>query len=317
MNNKQKILLIGLGVVVIVGVLIFTLKATNQNPNSNSGNIPKINNENKIYTVKEAVDLLKTNPTSLKDKTIQLEAYVVDAVMGLGCNDYQILTDKEYVEVFNNRYNSKLSQEERNKAIEESQKVPILLTGQTLTMPEGFYPTYHAIYQGHFYDKWATKTCGAGSYERFVIEKKVKEIVSTKQPAYRTKTISTGLVIANGIYIQKPYEVTLKDYKVTINEVLYEPPTEEQVSRVTEFTDDQRLKQWENLISVLERNGLIIYGGNKYKSTKWSYPLTLVSDIDTLMKSNKSAQQKREDLAKLLDTFPEDTTMNDILKNWK
>jgi len=317
MFKKQKILLIGLGVIIIVGVLIFALKATNQNPSSNSSNIPTINNENKVYTVKETVNLLKITPTFLKDKSIQLEAFVVDGVMGLGCEDYQILTDKEYVGAFNNRYNNKLSQEERNKAIEDSKLAPVLLTGQTLSMPEGFYPTYHAVYQGHFYDKWATKTCGADGYKRFVIEGKVKEIVSAEQPTYRTKTISTGLVIANGKYIQKPYEVTLKDYKVTINGVLYEPPTKEQVSRVTEFTDDQRLKQWENLNSVLERNGLIIYGGNKYESIKWSYPSTLVSDIDALMKSNKSAQQKREELAELLDTFPADTTMNDILKNWK
>ena len=317
MNNKQKILLISLGVLVIIGVLIIVFKTTVPNSNFKPLNVSTVNNENKIYTVKEVVDLLKTNPTSLEDKSIQLEAFVVDAVKGLGCNDYQIITDKEYVETFKNRYDNKLSQEERNKAIEESKQAPVLLTGQALAMPEGFFPTYHAIYQGHFYDKWATKTCGADSYKRFVIEGKIKEIVSAKQPTYRTKTISTGLIIANGRYIQKPYEVTLKDYKVTINGVLYEPPTEEQINRITEFTDDQRLKQWENLISVLERNGLIIYGGNKYESTKWGYPSTLVSDTDTLMKSNESAQQKREDLATLLDTVPEDTTMNDILKNWK
>ncbi|PIU98345.1 hypothetical protein COS61_01885 [Candidatus Wolfebacteria bacterium CG03_land_8_20_14_0_80_40_12] len=317
MNNKQKILLIGVGIIVIVGILFLILKTNILRPSPSPANVPAMNNESKIYTVKEAVDLLKTNPTSLKDNPIQLEAFVVDGVMGLGCKDYQIITDKEYVEAFNNRYNNKLSQEERNKAIEESKQAPVLLTGQTLAMPEGFFPTYHAIYQGHFYDKWATKTCGADGYKRFVIDGKVREIVSAKQSAYRTKIISAGLVIANGKYIQKPYEVTLKDYKVTINGILYEPPIEEQVNRITEFTDDQRLKQWESLISVLERNGLIIYGGNKYESTKWNYLPTLVSDIDTLMKSNKSAQQKREDLAKLLDTFPEDTMMNDILRNWK
>jgi len=316
MNNTKKILLIGLGVVVIIVILIVVFKTVIPSPKPNLINVSTTSNE-KIYTVKETVDLLKSNPASLKDKSVQLEAYVVDGVMGMGCEDYQIITDKEYVEAFDNRYNNKLSQEERNKAIEESRQAPVLLTGQTLAMPEGFFPTYHAIYQGHFYDKWATKTCGGDGYKRFVIEGKVKEIVSAKQPTYQTKTIQTGLVIANGRYIQKPYAITLQDYKVTINGVLYEPPTEEQVNRITEFTDDQRLKQWQNLTSVLERNGLIIYGGNKYELTKWNYPATLVSDIDTLMKSNKSAQQKRQDLAKLLDTFPEDTTMNDILKNWK
>ena len=302
--------------VIVIGILIIVSRTNKPNLSLNPDNATT-SNENKAYTVKEAVELLKINPDSLRNKSIKLEAFIVDTVKGTGCRDYQVLTDKEYVEIFSNRYDNKLSQEERNKAIEESKLAPTILTGQALSMPEDFYPTYHAIYQGHFYDEWATKNCGTDGYKRFVMEEKVKEIVSIIQPTYRTKIISTGLVIANGKYIQKPYEITLKDYKVTINRVLYEPPTEEKVNRITELTDNQRLKQWENLISTLENNKLIIYGGNKYESTKWSYSPTLVSDIDALIKSNKSAQQKREELAKLLDTLPEDTIINDILENWK
>ena len=51
MNNKQKILLVGLGIVVIIGIAIIALKVISPSPNPNSGNTPTINNENKVYTV--------------------------------------------------------------------------------------------------------------------------------------------------------------------------------------------------------------------------------------------------------------------------
>ena len=57
-------------------------------------------------------------------------------------------------------------------------------------------------------------------------QKKVKEIVSAKQPFYRTKTVSSGIVIANGRYIKKPYKIVLKDYLVTINENPHSPDME-------------------------------------------------------------------------------------------
>ena len=225
MNNKR-MFLIGLGVLLVFGLLVIVLKTTSQSSSSNPVHLATISNENKIYTVQEVVDILKSNRTVLKDKSIQLEAFVVDAVEGLGCQDYQIITDKEYVQTFKNRYDNKLSQEERFNAILQSKLAPVLQTGEALTVPEGFFPTYHAIYQGHFYDPKMTKNCDADAFKKFVIERKVKEIVATKQSNYRTKTFSTGIIIANGKYLQRPYEVTLKDYKVTVNGVLYEPATE-------------------------------------------------------------------------------------------
>ena len=93
MNNKR-ILLIGFGALLMIGVLIIVIKVTTPSSNSNPVNIATINNENKIYAVKEVVDILESNPTFLKDKSIQLEAFAVDAVGGMGCNDYQVITDK-------------------------------------------------------------------------------------------------------------------------------------------------------------------------------------------------------------------------------
>lgn len=321
MSNKQKILLIGLGALVIVGILFIVLKIIILNPNPSSGNVLNTSNKNKVYNVEEVINLLKTNPTFLKDKSIQVEAYVVDAVKGIDCEDFQIFTDKEYVEMFDNRFNNELSEAERNKAIENSKTAPVLFTGRTMIMPDGFYPTYHAVYQGHFYDQWASKTCGADGYKRLVIEEKVKEIVSDKQSSFRTKTISVGLVILNGKpiqkNIQKNYEVTLKDYRITINGILYYPLTEGDVSKITENTDSEMVKKWEELVFTLENGKLRIRNEMGSEFTRINYSPILVPNIDALMKSNKSVQQKREELAKLLDTFPEDTTLNDILKNWK
>ncbi len=171
MDSKRRALLVALGGVAVIGVFLIALRLTGPKAEPSTSNVPSVNNENKVYTVKEVVSLLKTNPNSLKGKSIQLEAYVVDAVDGLDCSDFQIMTDKEYVEAFNNRYNNELSESERSKAVEESKAAPVLLTGRTMAMPGGFNPTYHAIFQGHFYDKWTTETCGVEGYRRFVIEK--------------------------------------------------------------------------------------------------------------------------------------------------
>ncbi len=312
MGNKRKFLSIIFG---LLSVLLIT--AGNKELDAEPGGISTAEKEDKVYTVREAVGLLKTAPGFFKDKSVRLEGYVVGGMKGTGCNDYQIITDKEYVKAFKNRYDGKLSPEERSRAAGASKLAPVLLTGQTQAAPD-IYPTYHAVYQGHFYDKWAEEGCGAEGYKRFVIEKKVKEIVSAKQPFYRTKTVSSGIVIANGRYIKKPYKIVLKDYLVTINGVLYEPATTEGLTgRITEFTDAQRLETWKNLVSSLERDRLIIYGGNKYESSMPGYPPTLVSDIRTLIKSGVSGQSKREKLAKLLDVFPEHVIVSDILKNWE
>jgi hypothetical protein len=287
MLNKRKIILVSLGLIAAACVLRVNFAFAD--------GVLSTNDESKIYTVSETVELLKTNPGSLKNRVIRLEAYVVNAVGGTGCRDYYVLADK-------------------NKNV--SRQAPTLITGEASSMPGDFYPTYHAVYQGHFYDGWAMKDCGSDGYKRFVIEKKLREIVPDEKPAYETKTIASGQVIANGKYIKGPYIVTLENYKVTINANLYEPVSEEQVNRITELTGETRRRKWQSLVKQLENNKLIIYGGNRYERTMPTYPKTLISDIDIIIRSAKNEQEKREELAKLLDTYPQDLILNDILKNW-
>lgn len=145
----------------------------------------------KVYSVKEIVNLLNTNPESLKGKLVQIKAYHVSAVGGLYCHDYMELTDPEYVDLFKSMYASGITQAQADAIAKRVKaEVPILLTGQTLAMPQGIFPTTYGIYQGHFYDTWATKTCEKGN-QRFVIENKIQEL-GVKQEA-------SGLIVPDRV----------------------------------------------------------------------------------------------------------------------
>ena len=272
--------------------------------------------DEKVYSVKETVEMLQHSPDVLKDRKVKVQGYYVDGTKGIGCHDFMILVDKENAQLYKSLYDPDLTPDEFEHRRQQVARMPTLHTGQTLVMPEGFFPTQHGIYVGHFYDPWATKTCEPDGWKRFVIEMKAQEIVADTTSTYRTKTVTTGLVIHNGKHIPAPYEVTLKDYQVTINGVLDEPPTEAQLNHITEGTDQQRQRAWEGLVSQLEDGRLILHGGNKYERSIPTYSATVISDIEALMKSARSERQKRQVLADLLDTFPEDTTLDDILRHW-
>lgn len=173
-NKRQiKIFLIVLIPIFFIAAMLFILQSSRKF--SSGGIVHSLPlKSNKIYTVKEAADLLLKNPESLKNVSILLKAYNVDGVMGTGCDDYVVKTDKENAENYKNMHNNKLSQEQR----EEYKNIAVLLTGETLTLPPD--SSVYAVYQGHFFDKWATGSCGKDGYRRFVIEKKIEEIDPNK-----------------------------------------------------------------------------------------------------------------------------------------
>lgn len=153
---------------------------------------------NKVYSVKEITDILKANPESLKDKIVQIKGYHIDAVMGMGCEDFMELTDAEYVDLYKSMNAPGLSQSQRDDiAAKVKAEVPILLTGQTLVMPKDIFPTTYGIYQGRFYDTWATKTCQDGN-QRFVIEKKIQEL-GASQDSFQVWDDGTAYV--NGLVV--------------------------------------------------------------------------------------------------------------------
>jgi len=287
--KKISNLLILLGIIVLISIIIIITSFK-------KNNYRKV--DDKLYTVREITNVLKTNPNSLKNKSVKVEAIVVNAVKGVGCKDYKMLADVNDVEVY-------------QKNVYNSESIPLLYTGHILSTD--VYPTYHGIYQGHFFDKSYTNKCGSDN--RFTIEKKIKE-VRTNQPTYKTKNISSGFVISNGVFVKPPYEVNLKDYKVTINGILYEPSKEETDNEITDLTDKSRLASWEYLTSMLRDNLLVVYGGNWYQMAR-SNPTEVIANIGSIMKSNKTDSQKKVELAKTLDTYINDSVVLDILKNWK
>jgi len=187
-----------------------------------------------------------------------------------------------------------------------------LYTGRILS--KDIYPSYHGIYQGHFFDKLHRVKCG--SNQRFTIEKKIKEVVNTKA-TYKIEIIKSGTVISKGIYIKPPYKVVLKDYKITINEVLFKPSVENKDFKITGVTDENMITSWEYLVDHLKANRLIIYGGNRYEMTSSNYPTNTIDSINRIMKSTKVDKQKKEEIAKVLDTFADHVGIKDIVKNWK
>jgi hypothetical protein len=95
-------------------------------------------------------------------------------VRGTGCHDYTILTDYDYVEIFKNRYDSKLTTTQQKEAQELAKQAPVIYSGMMLSVPKEIFPTQAGVYEGHFYDS-EMKKCDNGE-KRFVIEKKIQEL---------------------------------------------------------------------------------------------------------------------------------------------
>ena len=107
-------------------------------------------------------------------------------------------------------------------------------------MSKDIFPTVYAIYQGHFYDEWAVKHCKDG-YKRFVIDKKIKEIIPDKNFANLSQVVSSGCVIANGRFMNEPLKITLKNNVIRVDDILYEPINEEKTNIITLETNELRI----------------------------------------------------------------------------
>lgn len=120
-----------------------------------------------VYSVEEVLNILRTTPERFKGKDVFLKAAVVDGVMGLGCNDFLMLTDLKYVDLYGKKYNQDLTIEEK----EAIRNIPIVISGPSLSMPKGITSMEgESIYRGHFFDN-SMKSCDEG-WKRFVITDK-------------------------------------------------------------------------------------------------------------------------------------------------
>ena len=322
-NHWGVIVLLVVGVTLII-VLTYWL-TLNYNSKAKKSNYPAnqaLLKEEKVYSVKEAIQILQDNPTQFKNKNIKIQAYHINSTKGIGCKDYMIIMDKDDVNIYESissrliTESQTLSEQEKKNLQDKLQNLPHLITGPQLEM-HNILPTKYAIYVGHFYDTWSTKSCGTDGWKRFVIEKKEKEILSNQAPTAKTEMINSGLVISNGQYLAPPYKVTLQNYTVTINDKLYEPPTKDQLINITDDTDQQRNDQFNTLVSQLQGNKLLIYGGNKYETSISIYSPTIILSIDKLLKSTISRNQKYEELKKMFDNVIPDSAIDDIMIHWQ
>lgn len=118
-----------------------------------------------VYSVAEAVTILQNSSEQFRDKDILLRAVVVDGVMGMGCEDFYILTDAKDVDLYHRQYKSDVTPEEKKKI----KDIPRIISGPTLAMPKGVSGGNgkETIFRGHFFDN-SMKPCTDG-WRRFVI----------------------------------------------------------------------------------------------------------------------------------------------------
>lgn len=224
--KKLSKIIIAIIVLAIVVVAVGLLAYKKQSPvSTNLIKQPLI--ENKIYSVKEINDLFQTSPESFKNKTVQLKAYRVDNVGGTGCHDYTILTDHDYVEIFKNRYDSKLTAAQQKEAQELAKQAPVIYSGMMLSMPKEIFPTQAGIYEGHFYDSELQKMCDDGE-KRFVIEKKIEELQitseapSVNQNATNQSNITVPPLFTNVKWQEMPFDSSkTMDFQMAYDDFKY------------------------------------------------------------------------------------------------
>lgn len=181
-NNKKLIATLVLAIIVVTTICLVLIYRT-QIRKSSISNYQTYQEEDKIYSVKEAIKILETNPDQFKNKDIRIQAYHVNSTLGVGCKDYIVLMDMADVikdQAISNRLMAEsqtLSEIETKKLHDEIDQIPHIYTGPQSNM-HNIFPTQYAIYVGHFYDKLITKSCGNDAWKRFVITSKEKEIVS-------------------------------------------------------------------------------------------------------------------------------------------
>ncbi len=134
--------------------------------------------EERVYTVKEALNILSITPNIFENQKTSIEAIHADSIDGIGCNDYMILMDKEDADrrqqLIDFLTKAEMDREGSERITKELQSLPMIKTGETLIAIPGLFPTQSGVYQGHFYDKELSSKCPEGE-KRFVIDKKIQE----------------------------------------------------------------------------------------------------------------------------------------------
>ncbi len=320
-KSNFKMIIFGVALLVILSLAIFTSFSFNKNNKKSPAIFPKktsfssssstasgsdmpiSNSSSSVYTVQEIKNMPASKFKQLKGKEILLKGYIVDAVRGLGCTDYVILTDYKYV-------NSYL------KAIKEGSflgrfAVPVLLAKIEVDYENNkFYPTTYAIYKGHFFDSRWTKKCPNLS-KAFFIDGKVKELVPARPKIHLEKTLNSGCVIINGRLLLPPLKVSYNGEKVFVNNISYSPLATEKYQGVTINTFARRKDDFNSLVKVLKKGRLVIKGGNIYGETLSQCDKEALREVGKICSSSFSRADKVKMIKKILGCST--NAANDIL----
>ena len=199
-----------------------------------------------VYSVREAAAKLSNDQGAFGDQTITIKAYVVDRTQGLGCDDFLMLTDQDQVEAYHGIYH--LSPTDAKAAL---QNIPIL---EAMAIPHT--NTVYGIYRGHFHDSKLMAECGDAG-KRLVLEERLKEIQPETPGTEKVVVIDNGFLIVDGKYVQRPYRLELKNYRIKVNNILIWPYTEDQAAVVTMNSDKVGQIQFDQ-ISMSLRGGYLI-----------------------------------------------------------
>ena len=299
---------------IVVFLLLVSLMILSWSLYKNYFSYPETFNNifDKIYTVSEVKNLSNNQKRQLLGKKIRLKAYIVDAVKGVGCEDYVILTDYQYVDLYKKQYQNDLSMSERLKIV----RIPLLKA--KVKVPYGdsnFYPTVYAVYRGHLADAKLVRQCPKLK-NSFVIEGKEKEIIPRRSFPYQEKVLDTGCLIINGKLLRPPLKLVLENNRISVNGIAYEPLETAHYQNITVETAELRKNHFQNLVNSLKKKRLIIVGGDRYEVWQHCNKNVLKEIQKTIYNSSLSREEKIKKLEQILNSPGIKEMAKDILDNW-
>jgi len=117
----------------------------------------------KIYSVGEIVLILDRNPAGLRDKDVIVRGVIVNGVGGMGCDDFEIITDQQFVELYSRQHKGNLTAQEKQAVMNIPQLVIVPASPQRIR----FNFKGENVLRGHFFDP-GMKACKNGA-RRFVV----------------------------------------------------------------------------------------------------------------------------------------------------
>jgi len=286
--------------------------------------------EDKIYSVREVLEILINSPGFLKDKKIKVKALVV------GMKDHGHLAGGFY-----HWFTYELADEDILKLELRNWDSFPKLDAVILGKPEEIIRLYegsidikkeipeYGIFEGHFFHKQYPYEKIKDFWKYFWVESYEYLELPFSYPK-REVTVDSGGFIYDGRYIKPPYHFILKDNKIFINniEIVSGSPLWLAMSAWLPTIQPEynciggsMISLFESEVEFFKENGILIM--NKTGS-RIGIPCRTKEDINQLLRkideiifSNKTLKEKRKELSSIEEIKDFYFIIEDILKNWK